>query len=152
MGGNTRPLRHCHVHQRSQTCSQINGLQMGFSRPTKFPGNPPKRNEGTRVYTIMCNTLPQNAGHSADQCISESKKELSSYLTQKSKETHSQTQSKACHLVADKEESYTVFTSEDWRSLFVHYLTEGILPQKHSKKYKLKKLAVRYFLHKDILF
>ena len=40
-----------------------------------------------------------------------------------------QTQCEDCHLTADKEESYVVFTSEDWRSLFVQYLTEGILPQ-----------------------
>ena len=43
-----------------------------------------------------------------------------------------QTQCEACHLVANKEESYAVFISEDWRNLFVQYLTEGILPQKYS--------------------
>ena len=45
-----------------------------------------------------------------------------------------QTQCEGCHLAADKEESYAVFISEDWRSPFVQYLTEGILPQKHSEK------------------
>ena len=34
----------------------------------------------------------------------------------------------------------------------MQYLTEVILPQKHSEKYKLKKLAVRYFLHEGTLF
>jgi len=34
----------------------------------------------------------------------------------------------------------------------MQYLTEGILPQKHSEKYKLKRLATRYFLHEGVLF
>ena len=63
-----------------------------------------------------------------------------------------QTQCEDCHLAVDKKESYAIFTSEDWRSLFVQYLTEGILPQKHSKRFKLKRLAACYFLHKGILF
>ena len=32
------------------------------------------------------------------------------------------------------------------------YLTEGILPQKHSERYKFKRLATRYFLHNAVLF
>ena len=63
-----------------------------------------------------------------------------------------QTQCGTCQLTADKEESYDVFVSEDWRSPFIQYLTEGILPQKHSERYKLKKLATRYFLHNMVLF
>ena len=63
-----------------------------------------------------------------------------------------QTKCEACHLVVDREESYAMFTNEDWRSPFVQYLTEGVLPQKHSERYKLRKLATRYFLHKGILF
>ena len=34
----------------------------------------------------------------------------------------------------------------------MQYLAEGILPQKHSERYKLKRLAMRYFLHNMILF
>ena len=34
----------------------------------------------------------------------------------------------ACQLAADREESYAVFISEDWRSPFIQYLTKGILP------------------------
>ena len=41
---------------------------------------------------------------------------------------------------------------EDWRSPFVGYLVEGILPQKHEERYKLRKLVTHYFLHKGILF
>ena len=57
-----------------------------------------------------------------------------------------------CQLAVDKEESYAVFISEDWRSPFMQYLAEGILSQKHSERYKLKRLAKRYFLHNTVLF
>ena len=50
-----------------------------------------------------------------------------------------QTQCGTCQLAADKAESYAVFASEDWRSPFTQYLTESILPQKHSKRFKLKR-------------
>ena len=63
-----------------------------------------------------------------------------------------QTQCGTCQLAADKAESYAVFTSEDWRSPFRQYLTKGILPQKHSERYKLKRLATHYFLHNEVLF
>lgn len=63
-----------------------------------------------------------------------------------------QTQCEACHLAIDREESYVVFTMEDWRSLFIEYLTKGVLPQKHGEMYKLKKLVTRYFLHEGVLF
>ena len=36
--------------------------------------------------------------------------------------------------------------------LIIPYLIEGILPQKHSERYKLKRLAIRYFLHNTVLF
>ena len=52
----------------------------------------------------------------------------------------------------DREESYAMFTIEDWRSLFIEYFTEGILPQKHGGRYRLKKLVTYYFLHGGILF
>ena len=63
-----------------------------------------------------------------------------------------QTQCGICQLAVDREESYAVFISEDWRSPFMQYLTEGILPQKHSERYKLKRLTTRYFLHNTVLF
>ena len=49
-----------------------------------------------------------------------------------------QTQYGTYQLAADREESYAIFISEDWRRPFVQYLAEGILPQKHSERYKLK--------------
>ena len=55
-------------------------------------------------------------------------------------------------LAVDREESYAIFVSEDWRSPFIQYLTEGILPQKYSERYKLKRLVTHYFLHNMVLF
>lgn len=63
-----------------------------------------------------------------------------------------QTQCGTCQLAADSEESYVVFISEDWRSPFVQYLAEGVLPQRYSERYKLKRLATCYFLHNTVLF
>ena len=63
-----------------------------------------------------------------------------------------QTQCGTYQLAADKKESYAVFVSEHWRSPFTQYLTEGILPQKYSERYKLKSLTTRYFLHNMVLF
>lgn len=61
-----------------------------------------------------------------------------------------QTRCEACHLAIDREESYAVFTTEDWRSPFMGYLTEGVLSQKHGEIYKLRKLATHYFLREGI--
>ena len=61
------------------------------------------------------------------------------------------TQCEVCQLIVNKEESYAIFTREDWRNPFMQYLAKGILPQKHSERNKLKRLAVRYFLHKGFL-
>ena len=54
--------------------------------------------------------------------------------------------------MADREESYAVFIDEDWRYPFMQYLTEGILTQKHSERYKLRRMATRYFLHDRVIF
>lgn len=63
-----------------------------------------------------------------------------------------QTQCEACQLTTNREESYAVFIGEDWRNPFVQYLAEGILPQIHGSRYKLKRLATRYFLHDGVFF
>ena len=34
----------------------------------------------------------------------------------------------------------------------MQYLIKGILPQKYSERYKLRRLVMRYFLHNTILF
>ena len=41
---------------------------------------------------------------------------------------------------------------EDCWSPFTGYLAEGVLPQMHEERYKLRKLATCYFLHEGILF
>ena len=55
-------------------------------------------------------------------------------------------------MAIDREKSCAMFTIEDWRSLFIEYLTKGFLPQRHEERYKLRKLVTRYFLHEGILF
>ena len=51
-----------------------------------------------------------------------------------------------------KEESYAVFVTEDWRTPFMEYLAQGILPTDRTLAHQLKKLVVRYFLQNVILF
>ena len=57
-----------------------------------------------------------------------------------------------CQLLVDKEESYAVFVTEDWRTPFMEYLAQGILPTDRILAHQLKKLVVRYFLQNGILF
>ena len=51
-----------------------------------------------------------------------------------------------CQLSVDKEESYAVFVTEDWRTPFMEYLAQGISPTDRTLAHQLRKLAVRYFL------
>lgn len=57
-----------------------------------------------------------------------------------------------CQSSVDKEESYAVFVTEDWRTPFMEYLAQGILPTDKTLAHQLKKLVVRYFLQDGILF
>ena len=57
-----------------------------------------------------------------------------------------------CLLSIDKEESYAVFVTEDWRTPFMEYLAQGILPTDRTLAHQLKRLVVRYFLQNRILF
>ena len=57
-----------------------------------------------------------------------------------------------CQLSIDKEESYAVFVTEDWRISFIEYLAQGILQTNRILAHQLKKLADRYFLQNGILF
>ena len=49
-------------------------------------------------------------------------------------------------------ESYAVFVMEDWRTPFMEYLAQGILPTDRTLAHQLKKLVIRYFLQNEILF
>ena len=57
-----------------------------------------------------------------------------------------------CQFSIYKEESYTVFVTEDWRTPLMEYLTQGILPANKTLTHQLNKLVVRYFLQNGILF
>ena len=57
-----------------------------------------------------------------------------------------------CQLLVDKEESYAVFVTEDWRTPLMEYLAQGIQPTDRALAHQLKKLIVRYFLQNRILF
>ena len=57
-----------------------------------------------------------------------------------------------CRLLVDKEESYAVFVTEDWRTPFMEYLVQGILPTDRTLAHQLRKLFIRYFLQNKILF
>ena len=57
-----------------------------------------------------------------------------------------------CLLSIDKEESYVVFVTEDWRTPFMEYLAQRILPTDKILARQFMKLVVRYFLQNGILF
>ena len=57
-----------------------------------------------------------------------------------------------CQLAIDKEESYAVFDTKDWRISFMEYLAQGILLTNRMLAHQLKKLADMYFLQNGILF
>ena len=57
-----------------------------------------------------------------------------------------------CLLSIDKEESYAVFVTEDWRTPFMEYLAQRILPTDKTLARQFMKLVVRYFLQNGILF
>ena len=57
-----------------------------------------------------------------------------------------------CRLSVDKEEGYAVLITKDWRTPFMVYLAQGILPTDRMLAHQLKKLIVRYFLQSRILF
>ena len=57
-----------------------------------------------------------------------------------------------CQFSIYKEESYAVFVTRDWKTPFMEYLAQRILPTNRTPAHQLKKLAVRYFLQNGILF
>ena len=63
-----------------------------------------------------------------------------------------QSQCEKCQHIPSHEESYAMFTSNDWRIPFLEYLIEGILPDNQDEAYLLKRMATRYFVEGGILF
>ena len=74
------------------------------------------------------------------------------WLNMNKKAATIQEKSQECQFSIYKEESYVVFVTEDWRTPFMEYLAQRILPTDKTPTHQLKKLAVRYFLQNGILF
>jgi hypothetical protein len=63
-----------------------------------------------------------------------------------------QSQCPTCQFHYSNEEVYATFVSTDWRTPFLEYLLEGILPSNSKNVYCLKRLALRYFVEGGTLF
>ena len=63
-----------------------------------------------------------------------------------------QSQCEKCQHIPSYEESYAMFTSNDWRIPFLEYLIEGILPNNWDEACHLKRMVTRYFVEGGILF
>jgi hypothetical protein len=57
-----------------------------------------------------------------------------------------------CQFHYSNEEVCVTFVSTDWRTPFLEYLLEGILPLNPKDVYRLKWLALRYFVEGGTLF
>uniref|UniRef100_A0A2N9HSM7 Uncharacterized protein n=1 Tax=Fagus sylvatica TaxID=28930 RepID=A0A2N9HSM7_FAGSY len=63
-----------------------------------------------------------------------------------------QSQCPTCQFHYSNEEVCATFVSTDWRTPFLEYLLEGILPSNPKDVYRLKRLALRYFVEGGTLF
>uniref|UniRef100_A0A2N9IR83 Integrase catalytic domain-containing protein n=1 Tax=Fagus sylvatica TaxID=28930 RepID=A0A2N9IR83_FAGSY len=63
-----------------------------------------------------------------------------------------QEQCSFCQHQHEFDQIYATFISSDWRTPFLEYLIENILPQTSQAVIRLKKLAIRYFVEGGILF
>jgi ribonuclease HI len=63
-----------------------------------------------------------------------------------------QSQCPTCQFHHSNEEVCATFISTDWRTPFLEYLLEGILPSNLKDVYRLKRLALRYFVEGGTLF
>jgi ribonuclease HI len=63
-----------------------------------------------------------------------------------------QSQCPTCQFHYSNEEVCATFVSTDWRTPFLEYLLEGILPSSPKDVYRLKRLALRYFVEGGTLF
>uniref|UniRef100_A0A2N9GBC8 Integrase catalytic domain-containing protein n=1 Tax=Fagus sylvatica TaxID=28930 RepID=A0A2N9GBC8_FAGSY len=62
-----------------------------------------------------------------------------------------QEQCSFCQHQHESDQVYATFTSSDWRTPFLEYLIENILPQTNEAATRLKKLATRYFVEGDLI-
>ena len=63
-----------------------------------------------------------------------------------------QSQYEKCQHIPSHEESYAMFTSNNWRIPFLEYLIKGILPDNRDEAYRLKRMVTRYIVEGGILF
>jgi ribonuclease HI len=63
-----------------------------------------------------------------------------------------QSQCPTCQFHHNNEEVCATFVSNDWRTPFLEYLLEGILPSNPKDVYRLKRLALRYFVEGGTFF
>uniref|UniRef100_A0A2N9GVT6 RNA-directed DNA polymerase n=1 Tax=Fagus sylvatica TaxID=28930 RepID=A0A2N9GVT6_FAGSY len=63
-----------------------------------------------------------------------------------------QEQCSFCQHQHESDQIYATFVSSDWRTPFLEYLIENILPQTSQAAVRIKKLATRYFVEGGILF
>jgi hypothetical protein len=63
-----------------------------------------------------------------------------------------QNQCPTCQFHYSNEDVSATFVSTDWRTPFLEYLLEGILPSNSKDVYRLKRLALRYFMEGGTLF
>jgi ribonuclease HI len=63
-----------------------------------------------------------------------------------------QSQCPTCQFHYNNEEVCATFVSADWRTPFLEYLLERILPSNPKDAYRLKRLALRYFVEGGTLF
>ena len=63
-----------------------------------------------------------------------------------------QSQLPTCQLHHNNEEVCATFISTDWQTSFLEYLLEGILPSNPKDDYRLKRLALRYFVEGGTLY
>jgi hypothetical protein len=66
--------------------------------------------------------------------------------------TNLQSQCLTCQFHHSNEEVYATFISTNWSTPFLEYLLEGILPPNPKDVYRLKRLALRYFVEGGTLF
>jgi hypothetical protein len=57
-----------------------------------------------------------------------------------------------CQHQHENEQVYATFLSSDWRTPFLEYFIEGILPRTGKEAARIKKLSTRYFVESGILF
>uniref|UniRef100_A0A2N9IAW3 Reverse transcriptase domain-containing protein n=1 Tax=Fagus sylvatica TaxID=28930 RepID=A0A2N9IAW3_FAGSY len=101
-------------------------------------------------YTLVAGELYRRLPRGVlARCISakEAKKKLA-----KAQASEIQSSCSCCQHVFEKEEAYATFSTSDWRTPFLEYLLENILPETSKEAYHLKQLARRYFTKGGILF